>query len=173
MNESTRAHVQEALPPSPEELERDRRMELLLDECVTASPAPIFEAELTARVMAARPFAAWEVRRARAWRVPALAAAALLAASLAIFLAPLWSLGPATALDTWARVMAAGTAGGLPALLAAGPALASALAAALAGEQGTRAALAAALLASGSAFALLARRLARRPARLLAGARRG
>ncbi|HEX2798962.1 MAG TPA: hypothetical protein VHQ44_04745, partial [Thermoanaerobaculia bacterium] len=96
MNESTRARVQDDLPPSLEELERDRRMELVLDECVMASPAAP-EAEFTARVMAARPFAAWEVRRAGAWRIPALAAAALLAASLAIFLAPLWSLGPGTA----------------------------------------------------------------------------
>ncbi|MGZ5428899.1 MAG: hypothetical protein ACXWFS_07815 [Thermoanaerobaculia bacterium] len=172
MNESTRARVQDDLPPSPEELERDRRMELVLDECVMASPdAP--EAEFTALVMAARPFAAWEVRRAGAWRIPALAAAALLAASLAIFLAPLWSLGPGTAFETWARVMAAGTAGGLPALLAAVPALASALAAALASAPGTRPALAGALLASGGAFALLARRLAQRPSRFNTGAHRG
>jgi hypothetical protein len=172
MNESTRARVQDDLPPSPEELERDRRMELVLDECVMASPAAP-EAEFTARVMAARPFAAWEVRRAEAWRIPALAAAALLAASLAIFLAPLWSLGPGTAFETWARVMAAGTAGGLPALLAAVPALASAVAAALASAPGTRPALAGALLASGGAFALLARRLAQRPSRLNTGAHRG
>src|ERR1019366_149503 len=123
MNESTGARVQDDPPPTPEELERDRRMELILDECVMASPAPRFEGELTARVMAARPFAAWEVRRMRAWRIPAVAAAALLAASLAIFLAPLWSLGPGTAFETWARVMAAGTVGGLPALLSAGPPL--------------------------------------------------
>ena len=69
--------------------------------------------------------------------------------------------------------MAAGTAGGLPALLAAGPALASALAAALGGAPGTRPALAGALLVSGGAFALLARRLALRPSRLDIGARRG
>ena len=173
MNESTRARIQDVPPPTPEELERDRRMELILDECVMASPAPRFEGELTARIMAARPFAAWEVRRAGAWRIPAVAAAALLAASLAIFLAPLWSLGPGTAFETWARVMAAGTAGGLPALLAAVPALASALAAALARAPGTRPALAGALLASGGAFALLARRLAQRPSRLNTGARRG
>ncbi len=172
MNESSSASALDVLPPSPEELERDRRLELILDECVTTSPEAPFEAELTARVMAARPFAAWEVRRARAWRIPALAAAGLLAASLAIFLAPLWTLGPGTAVETWARVMAAGTAGGLPALLAAGPAVASALAAVLAGEPGTRPALAGGLLASGGAFALLARQLARRPLRPVA-ARRG
>jgi hypothetical protein len=172
MDAVSRAPEHEAAPPSPEELERDRRMELLLDECVTGMPAAPFEADLTARVMAARPFAAWEVRRARAWRIPALGAAALLAASLAIFLAPLWSLGPGTAFETWARVMAAGTAGALPAL-AAVPGLANALSVALADVPGTRPALGGALLASGGAFALLARRLARRPSRLLAGARRG
>lgn len=171
MSDVSRASTQDILPPSPEELERDRRMEVVLDECVIASPPAPFEAELTARIMAARPFAAWEVRRVRAWLVPALAAASLLASSLAIFLAPLWTLGPGTALETWVRVMAAGTAGGLPALLAAVPALASALAAALASAPGTRPALAGALLASGGAFALLAQRLARHPSRMRAGTR--
>jgi hypothetical protein len=173
MNKRSRARVQEVPPPSPEELEADRRLELILDECVMALPAPPFEAEVAARVMAARPFAAWEVRRAGAWRIPALAAAALLAASLVVFLAPLLSLGPGTALETWARVMAAGTAGGLPALLAAVPALAGAIATAFASAPGTRPALAGALLASGGAFAFLARRLAQRPSRLNTGARRG
>jgi hypothetical protein len=173
MSELTGSRTQDDLPPSPEELERDRRLELILDECVMVSPEAPFEAELTARVMAARPFAAWEVRRARAWRVPALAAVTLLAASLAIFLAPLWALGPSSAFETWARVMAGGTAGGLPALLAAGPSLASALAAAFSGAPGMRPALGGALLASGGAFAVLARRLAGRPSRLPAGDRRG
>ena len=86
---------------SPEERERDRRLELLLDECVASSPAP--GPELTAAILAARPFAPWEVRKARAWRVPALAASGLLAASLAVFLAPLWSLGPSAAMDLWVR----------------------------------------------------------------------
>lgn len=172
MNESSSAGALDVLPPSPEELERDRHLELILDECVTTSPEAPFEAELTARVMAARPFAAWEVRRARAWRIPAVAAAGLLAASLAIFLAPLWTLGPGTAFETWARVMAVGTAGAFPAFLAAAPALARAMAGALSTSPGTRPVLALALLVSGSAFALLARRLARRPSRLATGARR-
>src|SRR5471032_1740838 len=140
MNESTAA-TQPAAPPSKGELELDRRLELILDECVAASPAARWESDLTARVMAARPFAPWEVRRAGAWRAPALAAAGLLVASVAVFLAPLWSLGPGTALEMWARVMAAGTAGGLPALLASVPALANALAA-LARTPGTPPALA-------------------------------
>lgn len=172
MNEST-SSAPHVAPPSREELDLDRRLELILDECVAASPPAEWEGQLTACVMAARPFAPWEVRRARAWRLPALAAAGLLVASLAVFLAPLWSLGPQTALEMWARVMADGTAGGLPALLAAVPALAEALAAVLAGTPGTRPALAGALLASGGIFALLARRLSWRPTRAAAGAPRG
>jgi hypothetical protein len=175
MNESaTRAQV--FRPPLKAELEGDRRLELILDECVIASPEPFWETGLTARVMAARPFAPWEVRQARAWRAPALAAGGLLAASLAVFLAPLWSLGPQTALEMWARVMAAGTTAGLPALLTAIPTLADALGAVLSGTPGTRPALAGALLASGATFAALARRLSRRPSRLteaFAGAPRG
>jgi len=165
MNESA-ANAQDVRPPSKEELEGDRRLELILDECVTGSPVPAWEAGLTARVMAARPYAPWEVRQARAWRAPALAAGGLLAASLAVFLAPLWSLGPQTAIEMWVRVMAAGTTAGLPALLAAVPTLADALGAVLSGTPGTRPALAGALLASGAAFAALARRLSRRPSRL-------
>jgi hypothetical protein len=171
MNETTAAH-QDDLQPSTEELELDRRMELVLDKHVTAFAPPVWEGELTARVMAARPFAPWEVRRSRAWRVPALAAAGFLVASLAVFLTPLWSLGPQTALEMWVRVMAAGTAGGLPALFAAVPTLADALAGALAGTPGIRPALAGALLASGGTFAFLARRLSRRSTRVPAGALR-
>lgn len=165
MNESA-AHARDVRPPSKEELDGDRRLELILDECVMASPAPAWEAGLATRVMAARPFAPWEVRRARAWRAPAMAAGGLLAASIAVFLAPLWSLGPGTALEMWARVMAAGTTAGLPALLAAIPTLADAMGAVLSGTPGTRPALGGALLVSGATFATLARRLSRRPSRL-------
>jgi hypothetical protein len=72
----------------------------------------------------------------------------------------------------WVRVMAAGTAGGLPALFAAVPTFADALAGALAGTPGIRPALAGALLASGGTFAFLARRLSRRPTRVLVGEHR-
>jgi hypothetical protein len=171
MNERT-ATNQDDLQPSTEELELDRRMELVLDRYVTAFEPPVWEGELTARVMATRPFAPWEIRRARAWRAPALAAVGFLAASLAVFLTPLWSLGPQTALEMWVRVMAAGTAGGLPALFAAVPTFADALAGALAGTPGVRPALAGALLASGGTFAFLARRLSRRPTRVLVGEHR-
>ncbi len=152
---------------SPEERERDRRLELLLDECVGSSPVP--GPELTAAILAARPFAPWEVRKARAWRVPALAASALLAASLAVFLAPLWSLGPAAAMDLWVRVIAASTSGALGAALAAAPALADATGRALAGSSGLRPALGGLLLLSGGTLALVARRLAKRPVRAARG----
>lgn len=165
MNESA-SHALDGQPPSKEELERDRRLETILDECVMNSQAPAWEAGLTARVMAERPFAPWEVRRARAWRAPALAAGGLLAASLAVFLAPLWSLGPQTAFEMWVRVIAAGAAAGVPALFAAMPSLANALGSALSGMPGSRPALAGALLASGAIFAVFAGRLSRRPSRL-------
>jgi hypothetical protein len=152
--------------PSREEVERDRRLELILDECVRSYSAAPWEADMAARVMACRPFAPWEVRRARAWKAPALAAVGLLAASLGLFVAPLWTLGPGTALEVWVRVMAAGTAGGVPTLLASAPVLADALGSALSGTPGTRGAFAGALLASGGALALLARRLFLRRPRL-------
>jgi hypothetical protein len=148
---------------SPEERERDRRLELFLDECVASSPAP--GPELTAAILAARPFAPWEVRKARAWRVPAFAASGLLAASVAVFLAPLWSLGPVAAMDLWVRVIAASASGALGAALAAAPALAEATGRALAGAEGVRPALGGLLLVSGGTLALIARRLAKRPAR--------
>jgi hypothetical protein len=152
--------------PSPEEMERDRRLELLLDECVGGSPTP--GPELTAAILASRPYAPWEVRRARAWRTPAFAGLGLLAASLAVFLAPLWSLGPVTAMDLWVRVIAASASGAVGAALAAAPALADATSRALSGADGLRRALGGLLLLSGGSLALIARRLARRPARAAA-----
>ena len=152
---------------TPEEIEWDRRLELLLDECVASSPAP--GPELTAAILAARPFAPWEVRRARAWRVPGLAACGLLAASLAVFLAPLWSLGPVAATDLWVRVIAASASGALGAALAAAPALSDATGRALAGADGLRPALGGLLLLSGGSLALIARRLAKRPVRAARG----
>lgn len=157
--------------PTREEAERDRRLELLLDECVGTSPAP--GPELTAAILAARPFAPWEVRRARSWRLPALAASGLLAASLAVFLAPLWSLGPVAAMDLWVRVLASSASGALGAAIAAAPAFAEGAGRALAGSGGLRPALAGLFLLSGGSLALIARRLAKRPVRAAAPAARG
>jgi hypothetical protein len=148
---------------SPEELERDRRLELLLNECVGSSPAP--GPELTVAILATRPFAPWEVRRARAWRAPAWAGLGLLAASLAVFLAPLWSLGPVAALDLWVRVIAASAPGAAAAAVSVAPALADATGRALSGADALKPVLGGLLLLSGGALALLARRLANRPVR--------
>ncbi|HQR68846.1 MAG TPA: hypothetical protein PLB02_15770, partial [Thermoanaerobaculia bacterium] len=74
-------------PAGAADLSRDRKLEVLLDEMVAFSPG--LPPDFAARVAAARPFAPWEVRRASAWKVPLLAASGLLAASLAVFLAPL------------------------------------------------------------------------------------
>jgi hypothetical protein len=148
---------------SREEIEGDRRLELLLDECVGSSPAP--GEELTRRILAARPFAPWEVRQARAWRAPALASAGLLLASLAVFLAPLWSLGPATAAELWVRVLAASASGAVASALAAAPALADAAALVLSRTRGFVAILGSLLALSAGTLALFARRRARRPRR--------
>jgi len=149
-----------------EELERDHRFEVLLDECVASSPVP--GAELTARIVAARPFAPWEVRRARAWRAPALAALGLLAASLGVFLAPLWALGPASAAELWVRVIAASASGAAAAVFSAAPILVEKAGPALAAAPGLKPGLAGLLFLSGGTLALVARRLAKRPVRAAA-----
>ncbi len=128
----------EDAPLTPLERERDGRLEAILDEMVaSAAPGPDLPPDFTARVMAARPFAAWELRRARAWRVPALAAGGLLASSLGIGLAPLWSLGPATAFSVWARLVALAIARPVSGVLSAGPLLAEAVGKAAAGSEGS------------------------------------
>ncbi len=111
-------------PPSAAELNADRRLEGLLDEIVASSPA--LPPGFAARVSEARPFAPWEVRRPEAWRAPVLAAAGLLGASLAVFLAPLGQLSPETAVRLWGHLLLMALSSPAPALLAAGPALASA-----------------------------------------------
>ena len=136
-----------------------------------ACPAP--GPDLTAAILAARPFAPWEVRKARAWRVPAAVAGGLLAASVAVFLAPLWSVGPTAAMDLWVRVIVASTSGAVGATLAAAPALADAAGRALSGLSGLRPVLGGLLLLSGGSLALIARRLARRPVRAAAPPARG
>ncbi|HKC26335.1 MAG TPA: hypothetical protein VKF32_16455 [Thermoanaerobaculia bacterium] len=113
-------------PESPEAAELDRRIEALLDELVAQAPPHEAPADLTARVLAKRPFAPWEVRHGRAWRLPAAAGAGLLGASAGLFLAPLWRLGPGTALQLWAKLTAATLASPLEAALASGTLLAEA-----------------------------------------------
>jgi len=109
----------------PADLKHDRELEVVLDEMV--SSVPELSGDFARRLVADRPFAPWEVRAARAWRVPALAAGLLFAASLGVFLAPLWSLGPGTALSVWSRVVVSSLSGSLAALVAAGPLLSEAV----------------------------------------------
>jgi hypothetical protein len=93
--------------PAPErgDLERDRKLEVLLDELV-AVPAKELPADFSARVVAARPFAPWEVARGPFWKIPAGVGLGLLAGSLGLGLTPLWSLGPATAVTVWSELLA-------------------------------------------------------------------
>lgn len=107
-------------------LAADARLEVILDEIVRSHEV-ILPEDFVARVMAARPYAAWEVRRAGSWRAPLAVAASLAAASFGLALGPLWSLGPATAATMWAELLALGFAKPLGAALTMAPALADAL----------------------------------------------
>jgi len=92
--------------PAPIELERDRKLEVLLDELVASPDREGLPADFSARVLASRPFAPWEVARGSFWKVPAGVGAAFLAGSLGLALAPLWSLGPGTAFTVWSELLA-------------------------------------------------------------------
>lgn len=111
-------------PPSAADLDRDRKLEMLLDEMVASSPS--LPASFAARVAGARPFAPWEVRKGWAWKAPVLAAAGLLSSSLAVFLAPLGQLAPGTAVTLWGQLLLAALSSPFSAVLSAGPALAAA-----------------------------------------------
>jgi hypothetical protein len=104
---------------------RDRKLEVLLDEMVSSSPA--LPPGFASRVASARPFASWEVRHATVWKAPAAVLAGLVLSSAGIFLAPLGDLGPATALAVWGNVVAAAFAHPVGAILSAGPALTAAV----------------------------------------------
>jgi hypothetical protein len=92
--------------PAPGELERDRRLEVLLDELVTVPQGDELPADFASRVLDRRPFAPWEVSRASYWKLPAGIGLGLLAGSLGLALTPLWSLGPGTAFTVWAELVA-------------------------------------------------------------------
>ncbi len=91
---------------TPGDLERDLRLEVLLDEMVTIPRGEELPVDFAARVLARRPFAPWEVSRVSYWRLPAGIGLGLLAGSLGLALTPLWSLGPGTALTVWAELVA-------------------------------------------------------------------
>lgn len=114
-------------PLSPPEAELDGRLETLLNEGVSSRMATLpLPADFTARVMAARPFAPWEVRKSRAWRVPAAVGGGLVLASAGLVLSPLLSLGPETAAVAWAHVLLAASLRPLSSGVAALPLLAEA-----------------------------------------------
>ncbi|MHB8797261.1 MAG: hypothetical protein ACYDBY_02245 [Thermoanaerobaculia bacterium] len=110
--------------PTPAELELDRRTEVFLDEMVSSSVREELPADFASRVMAARPFAPWEVATASFWRVPIAVGLGLLAGSLGLALTPLWSLGPATAVTVWAELLAVAFGSPVATLVAALPLLA-------------------------------------------------
>ncbi len=150
--------------PTPIELERDRKMEVLLDQLVADSDRDGLPADFSARVLASRPFAPWEVARGSFWRVPAVVGAGFLAGSLGLALTPLWSLGPGTALTVWSELLAVALGRPVATLVTALPLLADGTGrVAGAVPAGTAAALGgAALLVAGTLGAALAR--LRRPA---------
>jgi len=99
------AMTTDAVTPAGD-LERDRRLEVLLDELVAMPRGEGLPADFAARVVSARPFAPWEVSRASHWKVPVGIGLGLLAGSLGLGLAPLWSLGPGTAVTVWTELLA-------------------------------------------------------------------
>ncbi len=92
--------------PAPGDLERDHKLEVLLDEMVAVPEGEELPADFSARLLERRPFAPWEVSRASHWRLPAGVGLGLLAGSLGLALTPLWSLGPVTAVTVWAELLA-------------------------------------------------------------------
>lgn len=109
--------------PREGDLDRDRKLEVLLDEMVATSGYEL-PADFSARVVAARPFAPWEVARSPYWRLPAGIGLGLLAGSLGLGLTPLWSLGPATAVTVWSELLAVALGRPLASLVTALPLLA-------------------------------------------------
>jgi hypothetical protein len=92
----------EQMSPSPR---TDHEMELLLDHLVEEEGGGLVEG-FAARVHAARPFAPWETRHRRHWKTPAIVLGLLAGSSVALGMAPLFRLGPETALDVWAHLLA-------------------------------------------------------------------
>ena len=92
--------------PAPGDLERDRKLEVLLDELVTVPAGDELPTDFAQRVLERRPFAPWEVARGAHWRVPAIVGIGFLGGSLGLALTPLWSLGPGTAVTVWGELLA-------------------------------------------------------------------
>jgi hypothetical protein len=109
--------------PTPGDLERDRKLEVLLDEMVAVPAGSELPADFAARILECRPFAPWEVTRSSHWRLPVGIGLGLLAGSLGLALTPLWSLGPGTAVTVWAELLAVAVGRPLATLVTALPLL--------------------------------------------------
>lgn len=92
--------------PSPGDLDRDRKLEVLLDEMVAAPGGDELPADFARRIVERRPWAPWEVSRPSSWRIPAAVGLGLLGGSFGLALTPLWSLGPGTAVTVWTELLA-------------------------------------------------------------------
>ncbi len=83
----------------------DEEIELLLDRGVEGDQ-PALPEGFADRVRGACPFAPWEARQRRFWKVPALVLGALSGSAFLLGMAPLFRLGPETALRVWAQLLA-------------------------------------------------------------------
>lgn len=109
---------------APGDLDRDRKLEVLLDELVAAPGGEELPADFASRIVEHRPWAPWEVTRRSSWRVPAAVGLGLLGGSLGLALTPLWSLGPGTALTVWAELLSVAFGKPVATLLSALPLMA-------------------------------------------------
>jgi hypothetical protein len=83
----------------------DEEIELLLDERVEGETEALPDG-FAARIQGACPFAPWETRQRRFWKVPALVLGLLFSSAFVLGLAPLLRLGPETAMRVWAQLIA-------------------------------------------------------------------
>lgn len=98
----------------------DQDMELLLDQLVEGEEQGLPKG-FAEKVHAARPFAPWETRQRRHWKTPGLVLGLFAGSSAALGLTPLFRLGPGTALDVWAHLLAVSLVRPVMVALDAGP----------------------------------------------------
>ena len=125
----------------------DEETELLLDQR-DPGEGPALPEGFADRLRGECPFAPWEARHRRHWKVPALVLGLLSGSAFVLGLAPLLRLGPETALRVWAQLLAVSMIRPAFAAVEAAPLAASAASKALA-SSGTLP-----FLATGSALGL-------------------
>jgi hypothetical protein len=106
-------------PLTSTEIAADGKLEAFLEETLGPGSGDPLPAEFTERLLSARPFAPWEVRRASVWKGPVLVFSALLLASAGAFVLPLLRLGPGSAVALWAWVTLTALARPVAALVSA------------------------------------------------------